>query len=203
MMMTTVLVILVMLLIWQINIILVMSFAIIFLGLEFIFLSSVLWGIRDGSKLKHETEVKKKCQWIKKTFHFLPQADDIVNKSVWCISFKTWSFVPCFLNLMVQLSSQVEPIRNLFAALFLSSIGMLIHVQFLWTHVDILLASIILVIAVKTTVSAVMRKAFRYYVKTSFLMIIKDALNSALVEEMAAGSSIFIMGEEVGEYQGA
>ncbi|CAI9297796.1 unnamed protein product [Lactuca saligna] len=89
MMMTTVLVILVMLLIWQINIIL---------------------------------------------------ADDIVNKSVWCISFKTWSIVPCFLNRMVQLSSQ---------------------------------------------------------------MTVKDALNSALVEEMAAGSSIFIMGEEVGEYQGA
>ncbi|CAI9271139.1 unnamed protein product [Lactuca saligna] len=145
-------------------------------------------------------------------------ADDIVNKSVWCISFKTWSFMPCFLNLMVQLSSQsnelyqldavafcllstwVEPIRKLFAALFLSSIGMLIHVQFLWTHMDILLASVILVIVFKTTVSAVMRKAFGYCVKTSFLMTVKDALNSALVEEMAAGSSIFIMGEEVGEY---
>ncbi|KAI3789027.1 hypothetical protein L2E82_01811 [Cichorium intybus] len=81
MMMTTILVILVMLLIWQINIIFVMSFSVIFLGLEFIFLSSVLWGIRDGSwlilifaiivffimyiwnygsKLKYETEVKKK-----------------------------------------------------------------------------------------------------------------------------------------------
>nr|KAJ0207689.1 hypothetical protein LSAT_V11C500250680 [Lactuca sativa] len=47
----------------------------------------ILVGIRDGSKLKHETEVEKKCQWIKKTFQFLPQADDIVNKSVWCISF--------------------------------------------------------------------------------------------------------------------
>ncbi|KAL7600878.1 hypothetical protein Lser_V15G24359 [Lactuca serriola] len=81
MMMTTVLVILVMLLIWQINIILAMSFFVIFLGLELIFLSSVLWGIKDGSwlilvfamivffimyiwnygsKLKHETEMKKK-----------------------------------------------------------------------------------------------------------------------------------------------
>nr|KAJ0192764.1 hypothetical protein LSAT_V11C800392520 [Lactuca sativa] len=65
---------------------------------------------------------------------------------------------------------QVEPIRNLFAALFLSSIGMLIHVQFLWTHVDILLASVILVIVVKTTVSAVITKAFGYSVKTSFLV---------------------------------
>lgn len=65
---------------------------------------------------------------------------------------------------------QVEPIRNLFAALFLSSIGMLIHVQFLWTHVDILLASVILVIVVKTTVSALITKAFGYGVKTSFLV---------------------------------
>ncbi|KAJ0713957.1 putative cation/H+ exchanger, sodium/solute symporter superfamily [Helianthus annuus] len=65
---------------------------------------------------------------------------------------------------------QVEPIRNLFAALFLSSIGMLIHVQFLWTHVDILLASVILVIVVKTTVSALVTKAFGYGVKTSFLV---------------------------------
>ncbi|KAL8217964.1 hypothetical protein R6Q57_021337 [Mikania cordata] len=65
---------------------------------------------------------------------------------------------------------QVEPIRNLFAALFLSSIGMLIHVQFLWIHVDILLASVILVIVVKTTVSALVTKAFGYGVKTSFLV---------------------------------
>uniref|UniRef100_A0A164WXX4 Cation/H+ exchanger transmembrane domain-containing protein n=1 Tax=Daucus carota subsp. sativus TaxID=79200 RepID=A0A164WXX4_DAUCS len=65
---------------------------------------------------------------------------------------------------------QVEPIRNLFAALFLSSIGMLIHVQFLWTHVDILLASVILVIIVKTTVAAMITKAFRYGTRTSFLV---------------------------------
>ncbi|THG14448.1 hypothetical protein TEA_016295 [Camellia sinensis var. sinensis] len=65
---------------------------------------------------------------------------------------------------------QVEPIRNLFAALFLSSIGMLIHVQFLWTHVDILLASVILVIVVKTTVAAMVTKAFGYSTRTSFLV---------------------------------
>ncbi|XP_076960485.1 potassium transporter 7-like [Bidens hawaiensis] len=81
MMMTTFLVILVMLLIWQINIIIVILFALIFLGLELTFLSSVLHGIGDGSwiilvfgivtflmmyiwnygsKLRYETEVKKK-----------------------------------------------------------------------------------------------------------------------------------------------
>lgn len=130
----------------------------------------------------------------------------------------SWSFVPRFLKLMIQISSQtnelyqlaavafcllsawcsdklglslelgsfvagvmisttdfaqhtldqVEPIRNLFAALFLSGIGMLIHVQFLWNHVDILLAAVILVIVVKTAVAAVVSKAFGYSFRTSF-----------------------------------
>ncbi|XP_071736908.1 potassium transporter 7-like [Rutidosis leptorrhynchoides] len=81
MMMTTFLVTLVMLLIWQLNIIIVILFSFIFLGLELLFFSSVLSGIGDGSwiilvfaiviflimyiwnygsKLKYETEVKKK-----------------------------------------------------------------------------------------------------------------------------------------------
>ncbi|KAG8364136.1 hypothetical protein BUALT_Bualt19G0095400 [Buddleja alternifolia] len=81
MMMTTILVTLVMLLIWQINILIVLSFVIIFLGLEWTFFSSVLWSVGDGSwiilvfavviflimsiwnygsKLKYETEVKQK-----------------------------------------------------------------------------------------------------------------------------------------------
>ncbi|KAK6926337.1 Cation/H+ exchanger [Dillenia turbinata] len=65
---------------------------------------------------------------------------------------------------------QVEPIRNLFAALFLSSIGMLIHVQFLWNHVDILLASVILVVVVKTAVIAIVTKAFGYNIRASFVV---------------------------------
>ncbi|XVF01575.1 hypothetical protein REPUB_Repub04eG0100800 [Reevesia pubescens] len=81
MMMTTILVTIVMLLIWQINIIIVLSFAIFFLSLELTFFSSVLWSVTDGSwiilvfavimflimyiwnygsKLKYETEVKQK-----------------------------------------------------------------------------------------------------------------------------------------------
>ncbi|KAL5102397.1 hypothetical protein RYX36_006724 [Vicia faba] len=81
MMMTTILVTLVMLLIWQMHIIVVLSFLVVFLGLELVFFSSVLWGITDGSwiilvfaaimffimfvwnygsKLKYETEVKQK-----------------------------------------------------------------------------------------------------------------------------------------------
>ncbi|KAG9142461.1 hypothetical protein Leryth_018236 [Lithospermum erythrorhizon] len=65
---------------------------------------------------------------------------------------------------------QVEPIRNLFAALFLSSIGMLIHVHFLWNHIDILLAAVILVIVIKTIVVAVVVKGFGYGNKTSLLV---------------------------------
>ncbi|CAH9076681.1 unnamed protein product [Cuscuta europaea] len=65
---------------------------------------------------------------------------------------------------------QVEPIRNFFAALFLASIGMLIHVHFLWNHVDILLASVILVIIVKTAVIFTVVKGFGYNNKTSLLV---------------------------------
>ncbi|XP_027182706.1 K(+) efflux antiporter 4 [Coffea eugenioides] len=65
---------------------------------------------------------------------------------------------------------QVEPIRNFFAALFLSSIGMLIHVHFLWNHIDILLASVILVVVVKTLVISAVVKGFGYNNKTSLLV---------------------------------
>ncbi|TYI71456.1 hypothetical protein E1A91_D08G296400v1 [Gossypium mustelinum] len=65
---------------------------------------------------------------------------------------------------------QVEPIRNFFAALFLASIGMLINVHFLWNHVDILLAAVILVIIIKTMVVAAVVKGFRYSYKTSILV---------------------------------
>ncbi|EPS73308.1 hypothetical protein M569_01441 [Genlisea aurea] len=65
---------------------------------------------------------------------------------------------------------QVEPIRNLFAALFLASIGMLIHVNFLWNHVDILLASVILVVFVKTVVISAVVKGFGYNNKTSLIV---------------------------------
>ncbi|KAJ8751291.1 hypothetical protein K2173_016472 [Erythroxylum novogranatense] len=65
---------------------------------------------------------------------------------------------------------QIEPIRNFFAALFLSSIGMLIHVHFLWSHVDILLASVILVIITKTTIITTVVKAFGYNNKAALLV---------------------------------
>ena len=79
--MTTVLVTIIMLLIWQVNIIVVLCFLTLFLGLELFFFSSVLGSVADGSwvllvfaavlylvmyiwnygtKLKYETEVKQK-----------------------------------------------------------------------------------------------------------------------------------------------
>lgn len=75
-----------------------------------------------------------------------------------------------FLLLIEVACLQVEPIRNFFAALFLASIGMLIHVHFLWNHVDILLAAVILVIIIKTIVVAIVVKGFRYNNKTSLLV---------------------------------
>ncbi|TYH29606.1 hypothetical protein ES288_A01G025600v1 [Gossypium darwinii] len=43
----------------------------------------------------------------------------------------------------------------------------------------------------------------RSYSSAAKQMTIRDALNSALDEEMSADSKVFLMGEEVGEYQGA
>lgn len=81
MMLTTILVTIVMLLIWQINIFIVLAFLVIFMGIELLFFSSVLGSVADGSwvilvfaavmflimyiwnygsKLKYESEVKQK-----------------------------------------------------------------------------------------------------------------------------------------------
>ncbi|AQK82557.1 K(+) efflux antiporter 4 [Zea mays] len=47
---------------------------------------------------------------------------------------------------------------------------MLINVHFLWNHVDILLAAVILVITVKTFIVAIVVKGFGYSNKTSLLV---------------------------------
>lgn len=81
MMTTTILVTLIMLLIWQINIVIVTAFLIVFLGVELIFFSSVIASVGDGSwiilvfavimfgimyvwnygsKIRYETEVEQK-----------------------------------------------------------------------------------------------------------------------------------------------
>ncbi|XP_041016265.1 pyruvate dehydrogenase E1 component subunit beta-1, mitochondrial-like [Juglans microcarpa x Juglans regia] len=45
--------------------------------------------------------------------------------------------------------------------------------------------------------------AWRSYSSAAKEMTVRDALNSALDEEMSADPKVFLMGEEVGEYQGA
>ncbi|XP_045796452.1 pyruvate dehydrogenase E1 component subunit beta, mitochondrial-like isoform X1 [Trifolium pratense] len=45
--------------------------------------------------------------------------------------------------------------------------------------------------------------AFRQFSSSAKQMTVRDALNSALDEEMSADPKVFLMGEEVGEYQGA
>ncbi|WZZ02645.1 hypothetical protein YC2023_088566 [Brassica napus] len=83
---------------------------------------------------------------------------------------------------------QVEPIRNFFAALFLASIGMLIHMHFLWNHVDILVAAVLLVIVIKTVVVAIVVKVFGYNNKTAVLIgefafvLLSRASNLHLIE---------------------
>ena len=47
---------------------------------------------------------------------------------------------------------------------------MLINVQFLWVHMDILLASLVLVITSKTIVVTVVVRAFGYSGKSAFLV---------------------------------
>ncbi|KAL1829386.1 hypothetical protein DCAR_0208722 [Daucus carota subsp. sativus] len=97
----------------------------------------------------------------------------------WCsdklgLSFELGSFAAGVMIATTDLAQhtleQVEPIRNFFAALFLASIGMLIHVHFLWNHVDILLASVFLVVVVKTVIISVVVKGFGYNNKTSVLV---------------------------------
>ena len=53
---------------------------------------------------------------------------------------------------------------------------MLIHNQFLWNHVDILLAAVILVIIIKTIVVVTVVKGFGYSNKTSLLVRFTELL---------------------------
>jgi predicted Kef-type K+ transport protein len=56
----------------------------------------------------------------------------------------------------------VEPVRNIFAALFLASVGMLMHPAFLWHHLDVLLASLLLLFFGKAVLVATVVRLFGY-----------------------------------------
>jgi predicted Kef-type K+ transport protein len=67
-----------------------------------------------------------------------------------------------------QALTTIEPIRNLFAALFLTSIGMIMNPYFLWVHLDVLLATLLIVIVFKCSLIALVVRAFGYDFRTSF-----------------------------------
>ncbi|CAI5476180.1 unnamed protein product [Closterium sp. Yama58-4] len=62
---------------------------------------------------------------------------------------------------------QVEPVRNMFAALFLASIGMVMHPMFLWQHKDILLLALAVVFLGKTLLVALVVRGFGYSAGTA------------------------------------
>lgn len=57
---------------------------------------------------------------------------------------------------------QVEPVRNIFAALFLASVGMVMHPLFLWEHITVLLTATAVVFFGKTILATVIVRAFSY-----------------------------------------
>ena len=61
----------------------------------------------------------------------------------------------------------MEPIRNVFVALFLGTVGMLISVKFLGQHIGLLLFSVIIVSLLKTMIIGGTVKAFGYPMRTS------------------------------------
>ena len=74
-----------------------------------------------------------------------------------------------------QTLHHIEPIRNVFAALFLASIGMIMNPLFLWVHLDVLLATLLVVIVFKCSLITLVVRAFGYSTRTSFTVGISMA----------------------------
>jgi len=62
----------------------------------------------------------------------------------------------------------LEPFRNIFAALFLTSIGLIMNPHFLWLHIDVLLTSVMILVLFKTTLITMVVRAFGYSLPISF-----------------------------------
>ena len=67
-----------------------------------------------------------------------------------------------------QTLRHVEPVRNVFAALFVASIGMIMNPFFLWVHLDVLVATLLIVIVFKCSLITLVVRAFGYSTRTSF-----------------------------------
>jgi len=67
-----------------------------------------------------------------------------------------------------KMLQNIEPVRNFFAALFLTSIGMIMNPFFLWVHLDVLFATLLIVIVFKCTLITLVVRAFGFSLRTSF-----------------------------------
>jgi len=56
----------------------------------------------------------------------------------------------------------LHQIQNIFAALFMVSIGLIMNPFFLWVHSDILLGSLLVIVALKTSIIGMVVRAFGY-----------------------------------------
>jgi Kef-type K+ transport system membrane component KefB len=67
-----------------------------------------------------------------------------------------------------KMLQNIEPVRNFFAALFLTSIGMIMNPFFLWVHLDVLFATLLIVVVFKCTLITLVVRAFGFSLRTSF-----------------------------------
>jgi len=69
----------------------------------------------------------------------------------------------------------IEPVRNVFAGLFLASIGIVMNPTFLWLHFDVLFATLFVVVFYKCSLIALVVRAFGYTAQTSLAVGISMA----------------------------
>ena len=69
-----------------------------------------------------------------------------------------------------QTLAYVEPLRDIFAALFFVSVGMLIDPIFLWNHLELILGLVALVLLGKFLIVTPLVKAFGYSLRTALLV---------------------------------
>ena len=58
----------------------------------------------------------------------------------------------------VETQNHIEPVRNIFGALFLASVGMIINPCFLWVHFDVLLCTLFAFIIFKCSLVEVVNR---------------------------------------------
>ena len=68
-----------------------------------------------------------------------------------------------------QTLTYVEPIRDIFAALFFVAVGMLIDPLFLWQHLELIIGLMLLIVAGKTLIIIPIVKLFGYSWRTSII----------------------------------